>query len=55
MYDLPRHKEHDEQVIKEFIARYPFAFVTGCDAENTPVATQVPVFIEEKDGRKILR
>jgi transcriptional regulator len=55
MYDLPHHKEKNEQVIKEFIAKYPFAFLSGCDAENKPVATQVPVFIEEKDGRKILR
>jgi transcriptional regulator len=55
MYDLPHHKEKNEQVIKEFIGKYPFAFLSGCDAENKPVATQVPVFIEEKDGRKILR
>jgi transcriptional regulator len=55
MYDLPHHKEKNEQVIHEFIDRYPFAFLTGCDSENRPVATQVPVFIEEKDGRKILR
>lgn len=55
MYDLPYHKEHNEQVIKEFIARYPFAFLAGCDSESKPVATQVPVFIEEKDDRKILR
>lgn len=55
MYDLPYHKENNEQVIKEFIAQYPFAFLSGCDAENKPVATQVPVFIEEKDGRRILR
>jgi len=55
MYDLPYHKEQNEQVLKEFIAKYPFAFLSGCDAENKPVATQVPVFIEEKDGRKILR
>jgi transcriptional regulator len=55
MYDLPHHKEKNEQVIKEFIGRYPFAFLSGCDEENQPVATQVPVFIEEKDGRKILR
>jgi len=55
MYDLPYHKERDEQVITAFIARYPFAFVTGCDAENRPVATQVPVFLEEKNGRKVLR
>lgn len=55
MYDLPYHKEHNEQVINEFIAKYPFAFLTGSDPENKPVATQLPVFIEEKDGRKILR
>lgn len=55
MYDLPYHKEKNEQAIKEFIARYPFAFLTGSDSENKPVATQVPVFIEEKDGRRILR
>lgn len=55
MYDLPYHKEKNEQVIKEFVDRYPFAFLTGCDSENIPIATQVPVFIEEKNGRKILR
>jgi transcriptional regulator len=55
MYDLPYHKEKNEQIIKEFIAKYPFAFLVGSDSENNPVATQVPVFIEEKDGRKILR
>lgn len=55
MYDIPYHKEKDEQVIKEFIAKYPFAFLSGVDSENKPVATQIPLFIEEKDGRKILR
>lgn len=55
MYNLPYHKEKNETVINEFIAKYPFAFLSGSDNENKPVATQVPVFIEEKDGRKILR
>ena len=55
MYDLPYYKEHDQQVIKDFISQYPFAFVTGCDAAHKPIATQVPVFIEEIDGKKILR
>ncbi len=55
MYDLPYHKERNEQVIEEFIDQHPFAFLVGCDSENKPVATQVPVFIEEKDGRRILR
>lgn len=55
MYDLPYYKEKNEQVIKEFIGRHPFAFLAGSDSENNPVATQVPVFIEESDGKKIIR
>lgn len=55
MYNLPYHKEKDEALIKAFIGKYPFAFLSGCDAENKPVATQVPVFMEEKEGRKMLR
>lgn len=54
MYNLPYHKEQNEQVIKEFLEQYPFAFLTGCDPENRPVATQLPVFVEEIDGRKVL-
>jgi transcriptional regulator len=55
MYDLPYHKAKDRKVIKEFIDKYPFAFLTGCDSENKPVVTQIPVFIEQKEGREILR
>lgn len=55
MYNLPYYKEKDEKVIKEFIDQHPFAFITGCDAENKPVATQIPVFIEEQNGKKMLR
>lgn len=55
MYDLPYHKEQNEQVIKEFIDGHPFAFLTGCDSENKPIATQVPVFIEAYEGKQILR
>ncbi len=54
MYDLPYHKEKNEQVIKAFIDEHPFALLTGCDPKNRPVATQVPVFMEERDGRRLL-
>lgn len=54
MYNLPYHKENDEQVIKEFIEEHPFAFLAGCNSKNEPIATQVPIFMEERDGRKIL-
>jgi transcriptional regulator len=55
MYNLPYFKEHDKLVIKKFIDDNPFAFLMGCDAQNKPVATQIPLFIEEKDGKPILR
>jgi transcriptional regulator len=54
MYDLPYHKETNEQVIKEFVERHPFAFLIGCNAESKPVATQVPLFFQEVDGKKTL-
>ena len=55
MYNLPYHKEKDEQQIRAFIKQYPFAFLTGCDSSNRPVATQVPIFIEDRDGKQIMR
>ena len=55
MYNLPYHKEQNEEVIKQFINEYPFAFLSGCDAHNRPIATQVPVFIEEHAGKKLVR
>lgn len=55
MYNLPYHKAKNVEVAKEFVKQYPFAFLTGCDAENRPVATQVPVFIEVIDNKEVLR
>src|SRR5688500_2738207 len=54
MYDLPYFKEQDQAVILQFIHDHPFAFITGCDKENKPVATQLPVFMEEREGRLFL-
>lgn len=54
MYSLPYFKENDPQIILEFIHQHPFAFMAGCDEQNKPVATQVPVFIEEREGRLYL-
>ena len=50
MYNLPYFKENNPATILQFIKDHPFAFLTGCDANNRPVATQVPMFIDEKDG-----
>jgi len=52
MYNLPYFKEKDEQVILDFVHQHPFAFITGCNENNKPVATQIPVFIEKR-GEKL--
>lgn len=54
MYNLPYFKEKDQEVILAFIKKHPFAFIAGCDADNKPVATQIPVFMEEKEGKLYL-
>ena len=51
MYNLPYFKEKDQQVVLDFTHQHPFAFIAGCDAESKPVATQIPVFIEERNGK----
>ena len=54
MYNLPYFKENDKQVVLDFIHQHPFAFLAGCSLDNKPVATQIPVFIEEVDGKLFL-
>jgi transcriptional regulator len=55
MYDLPYFKEKNEKVIRDFIDQHPFAFITGCDQKNRPVATQIPIFLEQENNKLILR
>lgn len=54
MYNLPHHKDDSIETVKEFARNHPFIFLSGTDSDNKPVATQVPVFIDEKDGRLVL-
>ena len=54
MYDLPHHKEQDHEEIIQFMKDHPFVFLTGSDSAHKPVATQVPVFIDEKEGKYFL-
>lgn len=54
MYNLPYFKEKDPQAVIDFIHQHPFAFIAGCDENNKPLATQIPVFIEERDGKLFL-
>jgi transcriptional regulator len=54
MYNLPYYKEADKEIVLQFVKDHPFAFLTGCDANNKPVATQMPFFIDERDGKLFL-
>jgi len=54
MYNLPYFKEKDQSKVLDFIHGHPFAFIAGCDENAKPVATQIPVFIEEREGKLYL-
>lgn len=54
MYNLPYFKEQDNETVLQFMREHPFMFLTGVNRENKPVATQVPVFIDEKNGKLYL-
>jgi transcriptional regulator len=54
MYNLPYFKEDDQEIVLDFMRRHPFVFLSGVDENNKPVATQVPVFIDEKEGKLFL-
>ncbi|MES2775047.1 MAG: FMN-binding negative transcriptional regulator [Bacteroidota bacterium] len=54
MYNLPYFKANNPQEITDFMHAHPFVMLIGNGSEY-PVATQVPVLFEERDGKMILR
>ena len=54
MYNFSYFKETDIAIVKQFMRQNPFAVLTGCDANNHPVATQVPLLLEEKNEKFFL-
>ncbi|RYY67118.1 MAG: FMN-binding negative transcriptional regulator [Chitinophagaceae bacterium] len=54
MYDLPDFKEQDPALVLQFMREHPFAMVIGATVGGLPVATQVPVLIEERNGQLFL-
>ena len=55
MYNLPYYKEKDSAVVLALMKKYSFAMLMGVDAEQKPVATQIPFLFAEKDGQLYLR
>lgn len=54
MYNLPYFKEQDPELTLAFVKDHPFAMLCGSDSNRHPVATQVPVFIDEREGKLFL-
>jgi len=54
MYNLPYFKEKDPAVVKAFMRANPFVFLAGVSATHQPVASQVPVLIEERGDKLFL-
>jgi transcriptional regulator len=52
MYDLPRHRERDHDVVLDFVREHPFAMLIGSNSEG-PVATQVPILIDVREGERL--
>ena len=55
MYNLPYFKEKDPAIVKQFMRQHPFITLCGVDAAGKPIATHIPVLIEEKEDRLFLR
>ena len=51
MYNYPHYKEHDKEKILEFMRQHPFVTLIGCDKNSRIEATQIPVLVEEKEGK----
>ena len=54
MYRMREYLVDDENQIKAFIEAHPLAMITGVDAQNRPVATQVPVLVEKRGDKFVL-
>ena len=55
MYSFPYYKEKDNAVVLDFMKQHPFATLIGVDALQSPVATQIPVLLKERDGELYLQ
>jgi transcriptional regulator len=55
MYNLPHFKANDEKEVIAFMHAHPFITLCGSNEKNQPVATHVPVLMEERDEKIFLR
>ncbi len=53
MYKIPYYTEDDTKVVIDFMKENSFAMITGF-GEIYPIATQIPLEVEEKNGKLLL-
>lgn len=51
MYNYPHYKEQDKEKVIDFMRQHPFVMLVGCDKNLRSAVTQIPVFIDERDGK----
>jgi len=54
MYKLPYYQEQDPEKVVAFMKENSFAVISG-NGEQYPVATQIPLAIQEVDGKLLLK
>ncbi len=54
MYNIPYFKEQDKNLVLEFMRKHCFATLIAVDYSSKAVATHIPFFIDERDGRVFL-
>ena len=54
MYNLSYYKEDDQEAVKQFMIQNPFAMLIGVDENQRPVATQVPILVEDREAKLFL-
>jgi transcriptional regulator len=55
MYHVPYFKANEKDEVMAFMKAHPFVTICGIDKNNLPVATHVPVLIEERDDKLYLK
>ena len=54
MYDIPYFKENDKDLLLEFMRKHCFAVLIAVNNDSSAVATHIPFFIDEKEGKIFL-
>ncbi len=55
MYNIPYFKANNPSEVISFMKENPFITLIGVDANQQPVATQIPILIKEKKGKLYLQ